>query len=264
MEIKNIIREVPAEDSELSWYFDGDCFTGAAGDFSCNLFIIAQSRNCVSFNEKLYSKICNEIELLYDEYDCLRHSKENMRDPYYKNFSEIVRFNAHSERGGFYQHSLKNTRKLHELKKFLEWIYKPSELYRLKGRMNWDADIEGCVAKYLTIATGKQWAVGSARGHSQGDYVKMIYCEERHQNGVKHIGEIWLGAAIEFCIISIDDNGEESEHVYGFVVADSQAINAEEYKKLICEWDGINEHETRLEMIVSSRTIIKHEYKAVA
>jgi hypothetical protein len=36
---KYIIREVPPEQSNFSFYFDDDCFTGAGGDYCYNLFI---------------------------------------------------------------------------------------------------------------------------------------------------------------------------------------------------------------------------------
>ncbi len=119
------------------------------------------------------------------------------------------------------------------------------------------------IAGFLTITTGKTWTVDSARGYCQGDYVKMVYCPEHYKDGVKHYGEIWLGAGTEFSIIFLNETGEEDYTVYGYIVADSQAWKEEDCKKLICEWAGIPEDETRLEMIDSYRTVTKYTYRAV-
>ena len=259
--IKHIIREVEPESTDFSFYFDNDGLTEAGGDYCYNLFIVAQSNRSSAFNKKAYKKVYDEIELLVGEWDNFKYAKEKGYEPNYKNFSDIVYWNAHNDRGGLYVHSLKNTRKLNELRLFIEWLYKPSEADGHHNRVNWEADEEGCVAKYLTIATGKEWSTDNAYGYFQSDYVEMVYCKEHYLNGVKHYGEVWLGAAKEFCVIDLDENGEEETTVYGFIVADCQARKDEDYKKLVCKWENINEEETQLEMIDGSRTYTKYSYR---
>ena len=260
MSKKYIIREIPAEQAEFSYYFEGDCLKGA-DDWNYNLFIVAQSRNCSGFNEETYKRVQSEIDTLADEWETHKYEKSQGYEPNYKNFSDIVSWNIHSDRGGLYIHSLKNTRKLGELKQFLEWLEASSQAYGYRGRTNLKADPEGCVARYLTIATGKEWAVGSAYGYCQGDYVRMVYCKEHYEKDVESYGEVWLGAAKEFCVIEIDDDGEEADSCYGFIVADCQAKTDADYKRIVCEWDGIKEEEARLEMIESSRTYTKYTYR---
>lgn len=83
-------------------------------------------------------------------------------------------------------------------------------------------------------------------------------------------GEIWLGCGKEFCVIDVEDYAEdedgeatytETDSVYGYIVADSQAWRDEDYKRLVCEWAGINEEETRLEMIDGSHVCTTYSYR---
>ena len=105
----------------------------------------------------------------------------------------------------------------------------------------------------------------SASGYCQGDYVKMVYCLDHYKNGVEHYGEIWLGAAKEFCVITLDEDGEEGNSCSGFIVAGCQIKNWQEsdseYKRIVCEWSDINPEETRLEMIEGSKTYTKYTYR---
>jgi hypothetical protein len=64
--IRYIIREVPPEHTEFSFYFDDDGLTAAGGDYCYNLFIVAQSRRSSGFNEEEYQNIQNEIENLLE------------------------------------------------------------------------------------------------------------------------------------------------------------------------------------------------------
>lgn len=45
--IKYIIREVPPEQTEFSFYFDNDGLKEIGGDYCYNLFIVAQSRRSI-------------------------------------------------------------------------------------------------------------------------------------------------------------------------------------------------------------------------
>lgn len=128
------------------------------------------------------------------------------------------------------------------------------------------------VAAFLTITTGKKWDVSSAHGYCQGDYVEIVYCPEFYPDGVIKYGEVWLGCAKEFCVIDVEDYQEpeeeggeptytEADSCYGYIVADCEAWRDEDYKRIVCEWAGINEEETRLEMIDGSKTRTVYSYR---
>ena len=125
---------------------------------------------------------------------------------------------------------------------------------------DYNADTDA-IAEYLTITTGKTWATSSASGYCQGDYCEIVYCKEYYPENVRKYGEIFLGCAKEFCVIDLDENGEESDCVGGYIVADCEAWKDEEYKRLVCEWAGIKPEETRLEMIDGYHTDTKYEYR---
>ena len=72
-----------------------------------------------------------------------------------------------------------------------------------------------------------------------------------------------MGAAKEFEVIDLDEDGNEVDNCGGYIVADSQAWRDEEYKRLVCEWAGIEESETQLEMIDGSHTYTKYTYRVV-
>ena len=113
----------------------------------------------------------------------------------------------------------------------------------------------------ILLKTGKKWTTTSARGYCQGDYCQILYCEEFHQQkDAQAYGEIYLGAGREFCTIDLDDDGNEADACYGYIVADCYAWKDEDYKRLVCEWAGIPEDETRLEMVdkVSYKAVVSY------
>jgi len=249
--INYIIREVPPEQSDFSLYFDDDGLKEIGGDYCYNLFIVAQSRNCGGFNEEEYTSLQNEIENLLKMYiDIVNKS-------IYAHYSSIgaMLFDL-----GLVN-NIHNTRRI---KKITEW---------LKACVSWgntsqtrtlaEYEPEETTAEYLTFKTGKEWRTASARGYSQGDYVKMVYCSEHYKDGVEHYGEIWLGAGKEFYTIKLDENGEETDTCYGYIIADCQARTDEDYKRLVCDWAGMPEDETRLEMIEDSRIYTKYSYRVM-
>ena len=249
--INYIVREVPPEQSDFSFYFEDDGLTEKGGDYCYNLFIVAQSRRSSGFNEEEYQNLQNEIENLFEMYEDI------VNKSIYAQYSSVgaMLFDL-----GLVN-SIHNTRRIREITKWL------------KARLSWgntsqtrtvaEYEPEETTAEYLTFKTGKEWATDSAYGYCQGDYVKMVYCPEHYKDGVKQYGEIWLGAGREFCVIELDENGEEIDTCGGYIIADSQARNDEDYKRLVCEWAGIPEDETRLEMIDSYRTVTKYTYRAV-
>lgn len=248
---RNIIREVPGEQTDFSFYFEDDGLTEAGGDYCNNLFIVAQSRNSSGFNEEEYQKIQTEIENLLEMYvDIVSAS----------NYAQYSSTGAMLFDYGL----INNIHSTKRIKAFTDF-FKDCEEKPQKPYSNYYNKLEAFnaekTAEYLTLKTGKEWATDSATGYSQGDYVEIVYCKEHHTDGAKAYGEIWLGAGKEFYTIELDENGEEIDTCGGYIVADCQAWKDEEYKKLVCEWAGIPEEETQLEMIDGSRTYTKYSYR---
>ena len=230
--INYIIREVAPEDCDFSFYFEDDGLTERGGDYCYNLFIVTFDRFYSGFNHKEYKSIQNTAEAIIDGFDDI----ENGYNHYYSNYKEVMEYNGIDY----------NSRKCSKLK---EWA------------KNADTNKTEDIAEFLTITTGKEWTTDSATGYCQGDYVEMVYCPEHYTKGVKHYGEIWLGAGKEFCVIYLDENGEETDTCYGYIIADCQAWKDEDYKRLVCEWACIPEDETRLEMIDGSKAYTKYNYR---
>lgn len=229
---KHIIREVPPESYDNSYYFDDDGLTEAGGEYCYNLFIIG------GFNMKEYKRVQEQAEAIINGFYDVSNKWNNGYNSY-DTYKECMEYN-----------DIKYTsRKCHLLKEWAEYA---------------DSENPDNIAEFLTIKTGKKWETQSAYGYSQGDYVEMVYCPEHYPAGVKSYGEIWLGAYKEFCVVDLDEEGKEIDICYGFCVADCQVKTEEDYKKLVCEWEGIKEEETKLEMIESQKQYTKYEYKEVA
>lgn len=221
--IHHIIREVPPEATELSFYFDGDAFTEAGGDFCYNLFIIGDDRRVGSFNREAYEKIQKQAESILDGFYDVEHPSSGYCWTSYTSYKAVM-----EDFGIPY-----NSRRCHALK---EWA------------KDADASEPDDIAAFLTITTGKKWDVTGVCGYCQGDYVDIVYCPEHYKSGVRQYGEVWLGCAKEFCVVDLDDEGNETDTVYGYIVADCEARDDEDYKRLVCEWACIDESETALEM----------------
>ena len=221
--IKNIIREVPPESCDLSFYFDDDGLTEAGGDFCYNLFIIGDGRRVGSFNEEAYEKIQKQADAILDGFYDVEHPNSGYCWTSYGSYKAVM-----EDFGIPY-----NSRRCHALK---EWAKEA------------DTSDPESIAEFLTITTGKEWEATSVRGYCQGDYVEIVYCPEHYKSGVRQYGEVWLGCAKEFCVIDVDEDGKEGDSVYGFIVADCEARDDDDYKRIVCEWDGLNPDETRLEM----------------
>lgn len=250
-QINYIIREVAPEHSDFSSYFDDDGLTTAGGDYCYNLFIVAQSRRSSGFNEKEYQSLQTEIEELFENYDDIINKYE---------YAQYPSVGAMLLDLGLID-NIHNTKRIKEIKDWLKACLSWGNTSQTRTLAEYEP--EETTAEYLTFKTGKQWSTDSARGYSQGDYVKMVYCSEHYGDGVQHYGEIWLGAGTEFSITFINEKGEEDYTVYGYIVAECQAWKDEDYKKLVCEWAGIPEDETRLERIDSYRTVTQYTYRAV-
>lgn len=233
--IKHIIREVAPEACDFSAYFDGDTFTGSGDDYSYNLFILQRYRYRLDgYNIDEYKRIQDQANDIINGFEDVRNPGNAYNWTGYRSYKEAM-----EDSGITY-----NPRKCHQLK---QWAHDA------------DSDSPEALAEYLTITTGKRWTTSSACGYCQGDYVEMVYCPECYPEGVEECGEIWLGAAKEFCVIDVNDDGTEGDTVYGYIVADCKAWRDADIKRIVCEWADIEPGETRLEMIDS--TITRTEYK---
>lgn len=236
-----IIRQVPPEHVDVSFYFDCDCFSEASGDYNNTLFILYCDRfRYYGENIEEYTRIYKRINSMISDYD-------NIETDYmfrHTSLGELLRDYQLIE-------SIKNTHGIRKWRAFLDRVSNAR-----------DIELEH-VAEYLTLATGKQWAIDDAHGYCQGDYVQIIYCSDQYPKGVQYIGEIWLGACQEYSIVFLNDDGEETDEVFGYYIADCQWRHPEDIKSLICEWGDIPEDETTLETISGQRTVTHYEYTEV-
>ena len=230
--MKYIIREATPEQTDFSFYFDNDGLTEKGGSYFYNLFIVSFDRFSSGFNMEEYKRIQEQAESILDGFSDI----DNGDKYYYDSYKEVMKYNG-----------------LH---------YSPTACHRLKKwAENADISDTETIAEYLTITTGKKWETASAHGYSQGDYVEMVYCPEHYKNGVQQYGEIWLGCGKEFCVIETDEKGEEIDSCWGYIIADCQAWKDEDYKRLVCEWAGIEPNETELQMIDNYSTRTEYIYR---
>lgn len=231
--IKNIIREVPCDGNDFSSYFDNDFIKGYGGDDNRIYIIQKEYGRFYGFNADEYNDLVRKADELIQDFDYVREDGGDS----YKRVMELYGIKY-------------NPRRCHELK---AWALR-ANTYKVED-----------IAEYLTITTGKTWTVDCARGYSQGDYVELLYCADVYKDGIENYGEVYLGAAKEFCVIDLDENGEEIDWCYGFIVADCEiktwADRDATYKRLVCNWAGIDEQTTQLEMIDGYHTYTKYDYR---
>lgn len=245
--INYIVREVPPEAAELNWVFDDDGLSEAGGDWNYTLFIVSNEGwgRLYGFNIDEYKRIRKDAEDLLDGFGWVEE-KATDYDGKRITYKAVMEDNRIPY----------NPTKCHALK---EWA---------KSADNLDTDD---IAAYLTITTGKKWNSIGVCGYCQGDYVEVVYCEDYHENP-KYYGECWLGCAREYCVIDVEnykapkDEDEEASYTEtdscgGYIVSDSQAWRDEDIKRLVCEWAGIPEEETVLEMIESTSYHTTYHYR---
>ena len=225
---KYIFREVALEHADFSFYFDDDGLT--------ELFIV-ENRDFSGLNMEEFDRIYKTLEEVLDgAYDIAN------KEPWaYESMGALLLAYGLID-------NIKQTRRIKRFKEFF-------------NNENTDIDKLETVAEYLTITTGKEWETASARGYSQGDYIEGLYCIESYPNGIQNYLEIWLGAGKEFSFITLDENGEEVDESYGYIVADSEANDSKELKALLCRWEGVPEEETELQIISGLRTYTAYEYE---
>ena len=234
--INYIVRELPPEGNDLSWAFEDDGLTERGGDWNYNLFVVSNDGwgRLSGFNIDEYKRVRKDAENLIDGFGWA-DEKATDYDGKRITYKAVMEDNRIPY----------NPRKCHDLK---EWA---------KSADNLDTDD---IAAYLTITTGKKWNSIGVCGYCQGDYVEVVYCEGFHENP-KYYGECWLGCAKEFTVNYLDESGEEEDSVGCYIVADCQAWRDEDYKRLVCEWAGIPEEETVLELIESTSYHTTYHYR---
>lgn len=234
---RHIIREVPAEYSELSFYFDGDTFNQNVGDYCYNLFIVQRNRHGLNgINTEEYERLTAKADAILDGFSDVEDGAEHW-DGSKLTYQEVMQ-----DENIPYSDATRDA--------LIAWCYSGDS-----------TDVDS-MADLLTILTGHKWEVTSAAGYCQGDYAQILYCPGFNSRDVaKQAGEIFLGAAKEFCVIDLDQDGNEIDSCYGFIVADSQARSDEDYKILVADWNCLKLEDTRLEMIDGYHTYTKYDYR---
>ena len=236
--MKHIIREIAPENAMFQTYFDDDGLTEKGGNYCYNLFIICnEGYNRLSgFNVEEYRNIQKRMENILDGFSDVEDGLTNYDGKRYT-YKDIMMENDIQY----------NSILCHRLKKWTK---------------NADINDSDDVAAFLSILTKKEWDSISVTGYCQGDYCEIVYCAEHYSNP-RQYGEIWLGCGKEFEVIDINENGNETDVYGGYIVADCEVRNDEDYKRLVCEWACIPIEETKLEMIENRYTRIEYTYRAV-
>ena len=240
---KYIIKQLPPEQAELQYYFDGDTFTERAGGIEYALFILFRDRFRVSVYPEQNRLTWEEITQKTDDIMCGIEDAANRETD--RNGDRITVKSVMVENG---------------LK------YSPTAAHRLKewSIRNKYSDDPRTVAEYLTLTTGHKWSTTSASGYCQGDYAEIVYCADIYTaKDAEAAGEIALGAANEYSITFPAEDGSEPEMVYGYIVADCQAWQPEDVKRLVCRWEGIDPAEAVLMIPEDPRTVTTYEYREV-
>lgn len=239
MKQKYIITQIPPESADLSYYFDGDTFTEAAGGIQYALFPLVADRWSLYpvINRELWEEITRTAQHVAEDFDGIREDGE-ARNTYSRTYKEVMT-----------DYSI---------------AYNPTKCHRLKEwskRNEYDPGKPESIAEYLTLTTGHKWSTTSANGYCQGDYCKIVYCADVYsQQDAEAAGEIALGAANEYSITFPAEDGSEPETVYGYIVADCQAWRPEDVKRLVCEWEGIDPADAVLMTIEDSYTRTEYKY----
>lgn len=231
---KHIIREIPDEQADLEYYFEGYGLTEKADDYCDNVFIVSSDRHGVSgFN--------------IDEYKRIREKAMNILDGFFDVENGYTDYNGDALT---YEMILKDEDINIELKKdLIEWT---------NGKETSEPVI---IAEFLSIITGNDWKSIGIHGYSQGDYVDVIYCPKfTLDNTAEILGNVFLGCAKEFVVQDIDGDGYVDDQCFGYIVANCEVNRNEDYKRIVCEQAGIEESETQLELIVDSYTKTLYTY----
>lgn len=159
--------QVAPEQTDFSYYFDDDAFTG---DYS---IVINGLDRYAKYNEDFLNDFVNTW------------------NDYGQTDSMIISLDYALTGDNFNNLKKLTTKDVNDIKK----LYEDSD-----GR----EDLETAAAFY-SIVTGKEWKVKSFRGYSQGDYCEVLYRPDQYgEDTINEIGNIYLGCGSEFII---DDVG---------------------------------------------------------
>jgi hypothetical protein len=242
MKQKYIITQIPPESADLAFFFDGDTFTERAGGIEYALFPLVADRWTMHpvINRELWEEITRTAEHIAEDFEGIRNDGE-ARNTYSQTYKEAMQ-----------DYSIK---------------YNPTKCHRLKEwstRHEYDPSTPEAIAEYLSITTGHEWKTKSATGYCQGDYAITVYCPDGNSaETAEAAGEIALGAASEYSVTYLSEDGSETDTVYGYIVADCQGWNAEKAKTLVCEWAGIDPAEAVLMIPGNPKTVTTYEYREV-
>ena len=231
---KNIIREV--SDPDFAFYFDGDMFSSAAGDFGYTLFIVTDDRYGYShdyrsyINKEDFEEVKTNCRYFFDEVDDFM----NGYNDHYKNIKSIME-----------DYNLPySARAAHNVKKWTE-VYDDFENPKL-------------ISHYLELKTGKEWKIYHSYGCCQGDYAEIIFCPEFYkEDELNVISDLVWGLGKEFAIHYNDD--DEDNFVYGYFIADCEYKDYADIKTYFCRMEGLEEDDTVLEVISGSHTVMDYE-----
>ena len=239
MSKKYIATQVASENSDCSYYYDGDTFTEAAGDLKYCIFVPPSARK-KDFNAKTYQRFQNQIEEIRNAFDDLANGEHH----FYKNHKEAM----------------------------IEIIgsYNPSMCSRLKKLMSTsivNEDNPHFVVLFLNIVTPYHWEKVREVDYSQGDAVTVIYTNAGNsEEDARMFAKAWLGTLVEFTIAEKD---EDDYCVGGYFVTDTMAwcIGKDGDNKLVkelAEQYGCRPEELEVQLIDKEKTVIQRTYKSVA
>ena len=238
--MKNIIRE--CANPEFEFYFDDDGFNEKGGDWNYTLFILTDdyygySHHYNGLNIQEYKRIKEQMEAILEGFEDVEDRGN------YADFSGFSSYKEAMEWNGIEYNSIK----CHRLK---EWA------------KNADVDDTDDFADFLTIITGEKWNCIRVNGYCQGDFADVVYCGKYYPGKSAQIaGELYIGCGKEFQVIDVDEDGEETDCVCGYYVADCEAWKDEDIKKIVCEEAGIDPDETQLELIDGYSTHTTYNYR---
>lgn len=237
---KYIAREVPPEQRDFSFYFDGDGFTGTKENPEYMLYIPGD-RNSYGLHYDEYKEVLKQAEAILEGFSDV---EEGTQHPF-ENKPLTYKF-IMEDYGIPY-----NATKCHALK---EWC-KRCDAY-LKHRYEINTDL---VAEFLTITTGMEWNSRSFRGYCQGDWCDVVYCTKGYsEETINEVGHIWLGCASEFGI------GEEDYMCYGFyVIDDIRWTEDERLVKALADMYGCKPEELTVELVDKVVTVRVPKYKTL-
>lgn len=237
--MKHIIRECSNPDFEF--YFDGDTFNENAGNWNYTLFILIDdhcrySHNYNGLNIQEYKRIREKMKAILEGF-------EDVEDGVIDYDGKAITYK--------------------QIMKDENIDYNSTKCHKLKIWSK-DANIDDMndFSEFLSIITGEKWNCIRVNGYCQDDCADVVYCEMYHPDKSAQIaGELYIGCGKEFQVIDVDEDGEETNCVYGYYVADCQVWKDEDIKAIVCNDACIDPDEIQLELIDGYSTYRTYNYR---